>query len=398
MIAPAPSYVSPATASAPATKQAKVFFPNLDGLRFICFLLVFLFHCHKTIFHSLPSGGTADVVHFLFRNGELGVNFFFVLSGFLITYLLLKEKSFTGTIHLGHFYLRRVLRIWPLFFLCVAIGFVVIPPLKAWSGGVYNEVAQPLYYIFFVNNFDYINSWPALPDALILIVLWSVAVEEQFYVVWPLVVRFIHNRYLPWTFVAVIAGSLLFRAWHTGAGERDYAVRQFHTLAVIGDMAVGGLLAYGCLFHNRFLAAVTNMPRASILFIYAGSFAILFFREELFAAPWALVVERLVIAFFFGMVILEQNFAQHSLFKFSRWQTFSRAGIYTYGLYCLHFFVISSVQGVADKLGFTKSPGISIALAAGALALTIGAAWVTYHYFELPFLKKKDRFARIIKG
>src|SRR5205085_9627779 len=117
--------------------------------------------------------------HSLFGNGNLGVNFFFVLSGFLITYLLIEEKKLTGKIHIGNFWIRRILRIWPLYFACVFIGFVLFPFAKHMAGGTSAETADPWYYLAFINNFDYIKK--GLPDSPGLGVLWSVAIEEQFY-------------------------------------------------------------------------------------------------------------------------------------------------------------------------------------------------------------------------
>src|SRR3990170_2258158 len=86
--------------------KAKIFFPNLDGLRFFSFLVVFLYHGHMSIFSYLKDSSPRvySVIEFICRNGNLGVNFFFVLSGFLITYLLIKEKEFTGKIHVPNFY------------------------------------------------------------------------------------------------------------------------------------------------------------------------------------------------------------------------------------------------------------------------------------------------------
>src|ERR1700733_9519940 len=92
------------------SSKTKVFFPNLDGLRFFSFFAVFLHHCYLTLFAYLPHASKAwQIQSFLFEYGTLGVNFFFVLSGFLITYLLLKEREVTGTVHVGNFYIRRIL-------------------------------------------------------------------------------------------------------------------------------------------------------------------------------------------------------------------------------------------------------------------------------------------------
>src|SRR6185295_9036612 len=109
----------------------KMFFPHLDGWRFLAFFSVFLFH-------SFGKGSGAIYDHsaiyrkisWLFQNGNLGVNFFFVLSGFLITFLLLNERDLNKKIDVGSFYLRRILRIWPLYFACVLFGFFVFPHIK----------------------------------------------------------------------------------------------------------------------------------------------------------------------------------------------------------------------------------------------------------------------------
>ena len=108
-----------------------VFFDNLDGLRFLSFFYVFIAHSFPTddpaIYNSL---WYRIIKGKMFLDGEPGVSFFFVLSGFLITYLLLKEKEFTQKINLKAFYIRRILRIWPLYYFSVFFGFAIFPYLK----------------------------------------------------------------------------------------------------------------------------------------------------------------------------------------------------------------------------------------------------------------------------
>ncbi|MEO6638750.1 MAG: acyltransferase, partial [Ginsengibacter sp.] len=125
-------------------RKEKIFFPNLDGLRFFSFFIVYLFHIWILMVDRYALTGTnAGMVKFLFQNGEIGVNFFFVLSGFLITYLLIQEKKLTGKIHVGNFYVRRILRIWPLFYVCILFGLVLYPLLKKIIGGELFVVAHP---------------------------------------------------------------------------------------------------------------------------------------------------------------------------------------------------------------------------------------------------------------
>jgi peptidoglycan/LPS O-acetylase OafA/YrhL len=381
--------------------QQKVFFPNLDGLRFICFLMVFLFHTYKTIFQNLRDTNhiAYSVTRFLFSNGELGVNFFFVLSGFLITFLLIKEKEVSGAIHLRNFYIRRILRIWPMFYLCIFIGFVVVPALKTISGQPSSEIARPLYYLLFANNFDYIHSWPAFPDALILIVLWSVAVEEQFYLTWPVFLKFLPKNFYPILFSSVLLFTLIFRSFHLSPTDHNYAVLHFHTFSVIGDMAIGGLMAYFCSYKSGFLNFITNLKKGVIILIYIIAACLILFRDSLFELPVTAVFERVFISVAFGLIILEQNYSKNSFFKFSNLKSISKLGLYTYGLYCLHFFVISIVNGAFSKFGLETSNVVSAITA--ALISLVGVTFIcrlSYQYFEKPFLKLKDRFAFITKG
>ena len=96
----------------------KIYFKNLDGLRFLCFLTVFFYHSFQTESANVKSSSVYQFIKFgLAENGFLGVNFFFVLSGFLITYLLIKEKELNKNINIPNFWVRRILRIWPLYFL-----------------------------------------------------------------------------------------------------------------------------------------------------------------------------------------------------------------------------------------------------------------------------------------
>ncbi len=216
-----------------AKHHKRIFFENLDGLRFLCFLAVFFSHSFHTDYPELSKTEIYQFIKFgVFRHGDLGVNFFFVLSGFLITYLLIAEKKLNGQINLKKFWLRRILRIWPLYYACVAFGFYVFPLLKAAFGQTPNETAHLWTYLTFLNKFDYIKT--GTPDASILSVLWSVAIEEQFYFFWPVLLYFLPVRRYYLAFGLVIVGSLVFRTLYPSS-----RVLQHHTLSCIGDMAVG---------------------------------------------------------------------------------------------------------------------------------------------------------------
>ncbi len=374
-------------------KTKKLYFENLDGLRFFCFLLVFFYHSFTTEFpHIADSAVHHTVKKDIFGNGFLGVNFFFVLSGFLITYLLIEEKKLRGKINIPNFWLRRILRIWPLYFACVFIGFVVFPLAKSLAGGSPSESANVWYYLAFINNFDYIRT--GLPDAPGLGVLWSIAIEEQFYLIWPVILAFLPIRGYWIAFATIITGSLVFRAFN------DVPIlHEMHTLSCIGDMATGAFGAWLYIERRSFARFVEEMPRALIIIIYLLLAAIFLFRDEYLLQTHTIrIFERLFTAITILFVILEQCFSKNSFYKMASLRSITKLGIYTYGLYCLHFIFISAVQGVTKKLGLNTEVWQVLFLETTiSLAITIIVAKISFKYFESPFLKMKDRFGYILK-
>jgi len=371
--------------------KEKTHFENLDGLRFLCFMSVFLFHSFNTEIDSLKH----DPIYLfikssVFGNGNLGVNFFFVLSGFLITFLLMEEKRINGKINMLHFWLRRLLRIWPLYFFCVFFGFIIFPYLKLLLGKIPDETADPVYYLLFINNFDFINK--GSPDASVLGVLWSIAIEEQFYLIWPILLAILPIHFYWIAFSIVIAASLIFRGFNDQMIMHDY-----HTLSCIGDMAVGALGAWLINCFPRFKNGVKNLAKIHISFIYGFFITSYFFRDEiLINIPELKVFERGLIAIIILSIILEQNYSQNSFFKMSQFKRISKLGIITYGLYCLHFIGILFTTTLNNKLGFNNQLWQVIILETTlALIVTIVMSYLSYKYFETPFLILKHKFTYI---
>ncbi len=375
-----------------AIQQKKVFFPNLDGLRFLCFLSVFLFHSFYTEFDSIKNSGTYIFVKKdLFGNGNIGVNFFFVLSGFLITYLLIEEKNFHKKIDIKKFWLRRILRIWPLYFFCVFFGFVVFPLLKAYFGQTPNETAHVISYLTFTNNFDFIKY--GLPDSSVLGVLWSIAIEEQFYFVWPILLTIVPTKHYLKLFVVIIISSLIFRCIDTSPLAYEH-----HTLSCMGDLTIGALGAYLCRTPG-FRSKIENMSKISIALIYAVFIIIFFFREQLLESNFYVhIFERSFIAMIILMIILEQNFAKNSFFKMSNFKRLSKLGLISYGLYCLHFIGILIIVTLSKKFHLnTQLWTVMLVETPLALLLTIFISGISYKYYETPFLKLKEKFAYITR-
>lgn len=373
--------------------KKKLYFENLDGLRFMCFLFVFFFHSFHTEYDSIKSSG---IYHFIKRdicgNGNIGVNFFFVLSGFLITFLLIEEKKMNGKINVINFWIRRILRIWPLYYFCVFFGFVIFPVLKSSFGQVPNETASIWYYITFLNNFDFIKH--GAPDASTLGVLWSVAIEEQFYFVWPLILAMLPIKRYWIAFSTVILISLVYRGLNDSP-----VIHEQHTLSCIGDMAIGAFGAWMINESEWFKSKITGFKKYQIGIIYLLFTFILFFRDEvLFSNETIRIFERSIIAVVILFIILEQTYSTNSFFKMGKFKTISKLGIITYGLYCLHFVGILIATTITKKLGInTHLWQVLIIDTSLALGISIIISKLSYNYFEKPFLKLKDKFAYIIK-
>jgi peptidoglycan/LPS O-acetylase OafA/YrhL len=210
--------------------------PQLDALRGIAILWV--------IFHNAARDGTGDarnlvmgVVDLFANMGWAGVQLFFVLSGFLITGILLDGRGATNQFR--NFYARRTLRIFPVYYAFLLLAFVILPwaGLITWSDTIHLErVWDWTYLVNWVLPFDKDASFPHL---------WSLAVEEQYYLLWPLFVVFLRERTLAYVCLALVISAILSRAFLVFHYDTEFAnhAMYFFTFARWDTLAIGSLLA-----------------------------------------------------------------------------------------------------------------------------------------------------------
>jgi peptidoglycan/LPS O-acetylase OafA/YrhL len=375
----------------------RVFFPNLDGLRFIAFLIVFLQHGFGETAQKIGNHRSvlAEIKNRAFSAGDVGVSVFFVLSGFLITYLILCEIEWTSKLNVWAFYMRRLLRIWPLYYLTLAFGFWAYPLAKSVLGfSSYVQTGNPLYYIVFLGNFDVIRLAPGT-GAMSTNITWSVAIEEQFYLVWPLLLCYTPRRLYKYLFPAIIAASGLYRLLHL----HDQRILYFHSMSAVSDLALGGTVAYLSFVAPTFRSMFQMLKRRTIILTYIGGVSMILLDRYLFTNVLACSVQRLVFGLFYAFVILEQNYAEGSLLKLSRLKGVSLLGRYTYGLYLLHPIALTACD-VALRLARISTDSITCGILRGfvALAASVALSRVSYHLYEKRFLILKKQFAYIQSG
>ncbi|MCB0758861.1 MAG: acyltransferase [Flavobacteriales bacterium] len=350
-------------------------------MRSIAFLAIFMHHGFFTTEPSVVASFAFKAVDVVTKPAWLGVPFFFSLSGFLITYLLLTEQQHLGRISVGKFYARRILRIWPLYYAVVCFGFFIFPLLRGLIlHDPYVENATLWKYLVFLGNFDMIEK--GLPYGAGLGVTWSLSVEEQFYLVWPILFILV-PVILRVAFVVLLfaLSQILMQVW-----DLPYT----HTLGSMSDLAMGALLAILSFGEKPLFKKFTELPGSVIAGVYVLGIAHLY--------SWTLydIGNRVFVSFFMAFVLFDQCFCRNSPLKLRRFKLLGYWGRLTYGLYLLHtignFIVSNAIKPFRAQIDHPLLIDMGIQPVA-SLLLTMGMAYVSYSYYEKPFLKLKSRFA-----
>jgi peptidoglycan/LPS O-acetylase OafA/YrhL len=221
-------------------------------------------------------------------------------------------------------------------------------------------------------------------------VLWSLSIEEQFYLVWAVLVSFLPIKFIKYFLIVVIMISTGFRLLNDG-NER---VLYFHTFSVMSDLAIGGLAAYVSFNTASFCNFYNHLSRMSILAIYAIGLAFIFIIPTRFGVNPMNWVLRLALALFFAFVIAEQNYSQNSLIKMKKLKIVSWLGKITYGLYLLHMIALFAVTFFLFRVGLVATDmAYIVILAFGGFAVSVVISFLSYRFFESPFLRFKRYFA-----
>lgn len=374
------------------------YMPALDGLRGLAILVVM---AHNAQLIEAPEmHGATLAAQYLLNIGWVGVQLFFVLSGFLITGILLDTMGKPKA--LSNFVVRRALRIFPLYYTALALIFVALP-LLGMQPGIYQAEAPYQGWLW-----AYLVNWTAPlgygPDALPH--FWSLAVEEQFYLFWPLLVFALKGpAKVAWACLIVAVLSLVSRAWLLHSGSVPTEAVYSWTICRIDALALGGLAAACWRMptcadwlkqHGTKLVAA-----AFVLFAMTGVWTHGYPR----ATPKGMIYGYSVLAILFAVIIyaaawrdalVGQGAKSPIWHKALQFAPLRSIGKYSYGMYVIHKPLHDLFsKDVLNKLGIQPAGSILYASLhmVGIVAVTYVAAWLSYNLYETHFLKLKQRFA-----
>lgn len=371
--------------------KRKIYFKNLNGLRFIAALMVIIHHVEQIKFYF----GIDNFRHipFIHMIGKQGVNLFFVLSGFLITFLLLSEESLTKRISIKSFYIRRVLRIWPLYFLIVILGLFVFPLVDFMQIPNYNFYDTSLCYrilLFTLFLFFMPNLVLAMGEAIPFVSQsWSIGTEEQFYLIWPLLVKYFKNRFVLMFYVIVvylgIKFILILFLKFLPSNSYLQIFNDFWGMFSIDSMAIGGLAA--CLYFYKKQKILNflfkkyvqiSLYLAIITLLLSGVF-INYIHNEVYSLLYAIVILNLAVN---EKTILN---IENNIFNY--------LGQISYGLYMYHGIAILISLKLLNTISFQNN----LFLYLFSMIITIIFSSISYYFYEKRFLKLKLKYTKIVK-
>lgn len=356
--------------------NARFYRPELDALRFLAFFLVFLRHTGSSISDEMTSeGGVTALIANASTAGSYGVDLFFLLSAYLITEILMREKALTGSVNVTSFYARRILRIWPLYFtfILATLALSKFTPVQFPQGAV-------IPMLLFYGNWYLMTHNFFSPAG----VLWSVSIEEQFYVLCPFVVRSFSRHGLLLVAVFLIIVANITRVSLLLTGTKNPAILWYCTVTRLDPIAIG--IAVCLILHGRMpiippllrgvlvISGLTCFYAAATVFQGLGDLTPV--RGGL-AYPIADLGALAVFLGFLGAKIT--------------WQPLVYLGQISYGLYVYHLLALDLA-----KVGILHFMGECPFWLRGAVALpiTIMLAAISYAWLEQPFLRLKGTTSR----
>lgn len=352
------------------------YYPALDGLRGVAILLVIVYH------------NFGFINYFFF--GWLGVDLFFVLSGFLITDILL--KSLNKPNYLRNFYMRRVLRIFPVYFLSLIIFLLVLPYISNLPVSLSYYTDNQFWLWTYTQNWLYIFKPSENPD--VLHHLWSLAVEEQFYLLWPIAILIIKKpKFLLILIATVLLAVIAIRFIIWTYAFKDISYYNLYTFSRIDGICIGCMIALLQKINVNFLKTTTWII---VLSLSGMNFLFYFFnKDNQFNFPYLAIIGYTTFAVIFGLLVNEAVIKETKIINFIfGLAVFRFFGRISYGLYVFHWPIYIFLNPFfknwsADKIYFVRP---EIASSIITLTIAIFLSFISQQYFESIFIRLKKKF------
>jgi peptidoglycan/LPS O-acetylase OafA/YrhL len=370
----------------PKAKAESPHLPGLDGIRGLAILLVMFSHF---IVVGGNYGDGTHPFHRLLLSGYLGVDLFFVLSGFLITGILVDARSRPH--YFRTFYMRRALRIFPLYYGLLAVAYLSVPLLSPEDGPLLTGADSPWWYWLYASNIGMAvkGSWLTSPTWFSLGHFWSLAVEEQFYMVWPFVVFLTKTRWLYRLCALLVLSSPFVMAWlHFEIGQLGTYVS---TLGRVGSLAAGGWLA---LLYRSPGGRETIGRRVIPVALVSG---LLLLLDRTFVPMLSIAEPFITLVCATACVGLASECRARGMAAvFFESPALRWLGKYSYGIYVYHHALKPVwIAFLWDRLIVPAAGtgwGATLLYTAAATVLSLALAWLSWHLFEARILALKKYF------
>lgn len=364
--------------------QHKIYFPNLNGLRFIAAFLVIVHHIEQ-IKSISQIDNYWEKLPFIHTIGKLGVVLFFVLSGFLITFLLLQEEHRHTKINIRKFYMRRILRIWPLYFTIIILALAILPNISVFKLPSLGK--DIIYKDLFLKVILFVLLMPNMVLSLLGSIpyashTWSIGAEEQYYIIWPVVLRLLKKYRLNFMIIFILSCLLVTQLLLSNLSDplpHKKVITALWQGLNISCMAIGALFSILLFEKKKVLSVLLNPYLFYCVLIIT---VLMMFTGQQF--PY---INYEIYSVLFGIIIL--NFAANKESKLSLEHRFFRyMGKVSYGLYMYHpiGIVLAIYFGIA--IDFTSNWFIY----PSSMIITTLIAAISFKYFESYFLKKKEKY------
>ncbi|HLO84525.1 MAG TPA: acyltransferase [Nostocaceae cyanobacterium] len=372
------------------------YMPVLNGYRGIAILLVFLCHCVSDILGE-PVNPLVSFYQKIMQFGWCGVDAFFVLSGFLITGILLDNRDKPN--YFKNFYVRRIIRIFPVYYILLILFLGVIRPLTRSYEPPNDLDSFQIWYWFYLENLQWV--WQGKFDIGPISHFWSLAVEEQFYLVYPLLIYLIPRKFLSHFLGILIVGVLLYRNWLLLTNPVNFQLTAgiyVNTFCRLDSLAIGSLIA---LWMRSEIMIPWLVKIAPIAMIVSSIGLMIIFVIQGGVTLWTAGMDSIgftLLAIFFGsLIVLSITKPQNSFLpRLLNWPPLQALGMISYGFYVYHcplgFTLIDIIYQYTEKyIGkyFILCHLIAVFFFG---ILTLAVSLLSWYFLEQPFLKLKSYF------